>query len=312
MNSVKFSVFADLHHEPNAFMTNAKAKLALIHMRADNLEVDFLMHVGDFTHGPDCKRADAPSLVEQYNNFHIKSYHCLGNHDSDNTSFEQTLKCYDMSKDYYYFDVKGYRFIILNFNYYNEGDKDIPYSLGNYYSTTGSIGYMPKSQLEWLEQVILQSTGPCILFSHQSLEREDGISNRFEVLEMLDKCNAVKSNAVIMHINGHYHRDYIKKINDILFVDLNSCGGDYIANPHNHYPLRLRSKYKCIRNTLVVNEPIHAVVTISDDGIIDIDGMIGTYFMNVTLDMTRNDMVDPAGRTSSANVSSYHGNYKVK
>ena len=40
-------------------------------------------------------------LVEKYNNFQIPTYNCLGNHDTDNTSFEETLKLYKMENGYY-------------------------------------------------------------------------------------------------------------------------------------------------------------------------------------------------------------------
>ena len=52
MNKIKFSVFADMHHAPKSFMTNSYERLALIHKRADNENVDFIIQLGDLTHEP--------------------------------------------------------------------------------------------------------------------------------------------------------------------------------------------------------------------------------------------------------------------
>ena len=217
-----------------------------------------------------------------------------------------------MQNDYYYYDKNGYRFIVLNPNYYQADAKDINYSLGNYYSTTGSVGYLPKTQLNWLEKSILEFDGSCIIFSHQSIERVDGIANHDEVKTILENCNSVRQNAVILCVNGHYHHDYIKKINDIIYLDLNSCSFEYIAKKHHYFPYRLKRKFKGMSNTLIYNEPIHAVITIIDDGEMIIDGIKSSFYKGITVSMTKNPILDTAGRATTPDVCSYHCNYKIK
>ena len=128
---MKFSVFADLHHYPGVFMGGTDEDLAFIQKRAEDENCAFIIHAGDFTHGP----ALFPDYVEKYNNFHIPSYHCLGNHDSDKTPYDETLRRYNMPDGHYFFDNGGYRFIVCDPNYYCIDGEYIHYDMA---TTTSS------------------------------------------------------------------------------------------------------------------------------------------------------------------------------
>ena len=105
---MKFLLFSDLHHYPGVFMGGTWEHLREIQRRAEEENCEFLIHAGDFCHGPTL----VPDYVKAYNDFHIPSYHCLGNHDSDKTSYEETLKYYNMPNGYYFFDNGGSGFNI--------------------------------------------------------------------------------------------------------------------------------------------------------------------------------------------------------
>lgn len=303
MNTLTFSVFADLHHVPDAFCTFSERKLTEIQQRAKEKGSAFIIHAGDLTHGP----SQYMDFVNRYLDFEIPSYSCLGNHDSDNTSFEETLKAYRMPNDYYYFDTHGFRIVVLNLNYYEQDGEYIPYSLGNYYSTTGSVGMMPPKEMEWLREILDSSPYPCILIAHQSIEREaDGILNKEEVREIINEANRKHKNRVMMFINGHYHRDYMALKDNVLYFDLNSASYDWLENPHNFYSKELMEQYSVIQHTVFVNEGIHAVITVTDEGEINIEGMEGTYYDGITREMTDNPPYDPCGRPATAKVSSAH------
>ena len=102
---MKFLIFSDLHHVPGTFIRGTFEDLAALQQRAEKEQCDFIIHAGDFCHGPTL----VPDYVKAYNDFHIPSYHCLGNHDSDHTSYEETLKYYNMPNGYYSFDCGGCR-----------------------------------------------------------------------------------------------------------------------------------------------------------------------------------------------------------
>ncbi len=102
--------------------------------RAQEENCDFILHAGDLCHGP----AQVPELMEIFDNSPIPVYHCLGNHDTDGTAYEETLKLYHMENGYYFFDTCGYRILVLDPNYCCVNGEYIHYSLGNYFQWHGN------------------------------------------------------------------------------------------------------------------------------------------------------------------------------
>ena len=303
MKTLTFSVFTDIHHVPDAFYSRAEEKLTAIQQRAKEHGSAFIIHAGDYTHGPSAYM----DFVNRYCDFEIPSYHCLGNHDSDNTPYEETLKAYRMPNDYYYFDCQGFRIVVMNLNYYEQDGQYINYSMGNYYKTTGSVGMMPPHEMEWLRETLENSPYPCILISHQSIERDaSGALNAAEVRAILNDVNARHPRRVMLVINGHYHKDYLRIRDNIAYLDLNSCAYDWINAEHHFYPSELEKQYYAIHHTINVNEAIHAVITLTDEGEIHIDGMEGTFLYGVTREMTEEPNCDEDGRPATARVSSAH------
>jgi len=98
--NMKFSVFSDFHYNPGVFYKGTWEDMDFILQRAEAENVDFIIHAGDFCHGP----STVPDFVKHYNEFKIPTYHCLGNHDTDTTSYEETLNLYNMEDGHYYFD----------------------------------------------------------------------------------------------------------------------------------------------------------------------------------------------------------------
>lgn len=260
-----------------------------------------MIHAGDFCHGA----SNHQEFVRTYNDFHIKSYHCIGNHDADGTSIEEVIKYYNMPNDYYYFDCKGYRIIVLNSNYYYDNGKYYNYSLGNNLKHSGDCwDYIPPEQLSWFEKTVQESKYPCIIISHHSIERDDAsIKNRKEVLEIINSANKRKSGSVILCINGHYHRDYIRILDNVVFFDMNSVQYDYVRNAHNCYPEELHKKYSMLDHSICYNDPLFAIVTV-EGNTITIDGKESSFYMGVTHEMTGNDLLDWSRRPSTARIQS--------
>lgn len=288
---MKFSIFADLHHLPGVFMGGTYDDLDLIEQRAVKENCSFIIHAGDFSHGP----AHVTDYVERYNNLSIPTYHCLGNHDSDKTSYAETLRLYNMPDGHYFFDNGGYRFIICDPNYYYVNGEYIHYDLGNYYKYGAYRDYMPPDQLEWLRETIDSSEYPCVLISHESFERPDGVQNREEVLAIINEANREKPHSVILCINGHHHRDFIRILDNVCYFDLNSASYDWVSIKHNCYPEELCREYSLLSNTVVYNDPIHAVITLEGTSI-TIEGMESTMFMGINREHTENPIYDGAGR----------------
>ena len=179
---MKFLMFADLHYGPRVFYPATVDTVRFFQKRAVEEGCDFILHAGDLCHGP----SRVPELMAVCDSSPVPFYHCLGNHDTDGTPLEDTLKYYHMPDGHYCFDCKGYRFIILDPNYCYVNGKYIHYDMGNYFQWPGNRDHTPPEQLQWLETTVDESPYPCILVSHDSYEREKGGARQFrEVQEII-------------------------------------------------------------------------------------------------------------------------------
>ena len=282
MQKVKFSVFADIHIEDH-WAPDSIGRLNAILDRAKKENVDFVIHCGDF-----CTPPDYPNALEIYNNFEIPTYHVLGNHDLDKRPLEDVVKAFGMPHEYYYFDKNGFRFIVLNENYCRVDGVDIPYSSGNYFKLGPYRDYISQEQVEWLDDVVMSSPYPMVVFSHGSLQIEDinadAVKNREDVQNIFRKAHK-NGKRVLMCINGHFHTDYMRIYEHVCYFDLNSATMYCVCDkhePHNKFGEEFHKKHPGSAHLAIYNDPIHAVVTISDDGCIEIEGMESSFFMGVS------------------------------
>lgn len=304
MNEIKFSVFGDTQHYPNVFYTNVPERLEKIRQRAVANNVDMVIHVGDFCHGPS-KMMD---VVEQYHSFPMPVYHTTGNHEYDLNTLEEVIKAYKLKNTYYYFDKKGFRFIVIDTNNMRIDGKLVHYENGNYFKVpkNGDVAAIGKEQMQWIEETVMSSIYPCVIFSHHSLERIDsGLSEKEmkELWDMLDRVNSDKQR-VLMAINGHHHRDFLRIFKNVAFFDINSAAMEWLAEPHDKFPKELTDKYSLMAHSLIFSEPIHAIVTLKEDGAIKIEGMKSGYFMNVDAETIGRNTADKVGRICTSEVLS--------
>jgi hypothetical protein len=301
MNRVTFSCFADFHYYPGVFYCEGEERLQKIIDRAKENKADFILHLGDFCSTP----LQSESLIRAYNTCGIPAYHVLGNHDADLCTKEEAVTAYGMPHNYYYFDIHGFRFIVFDPNYCLVDGEYVPYSKGNYFKTPTCRDYVPGNQITWLGEIIFSSPYPCILLSHSSLERtRNGIRNRDKILSMIKEANREKRK-VIMCINGHYHRDFIRIWDNVVYYDVNSATMDWLENPHHDlFPPDYYAKYKRMGNLVVFNDPVHPIITLSEDGTVDIKGMESSFLCGISREMTDNSPTDAADRPCEPRVGS--------
>lgn len=299
---MKFSIFSDFHYAPGSFDYDGEEKLEKLRMiqrRAEKENASFIIHAGDLCHAP----SKVPELIELYNNFHIPSYHCLGNHDTDGTDLEEVLRLYKMEDVQYFFDCEGYRFIVFDPNYSNINGEFVHFNLGNYYKTPNERDWISPENIEWMRKVIEDSPYPCILIGHSSFERPDGVKNRKDVLEMIKSVNEKRKHSVLMVINGHFHRDYLRILDGVCHFELNSTSYEWVGVPHNHYPEELCKKASALSRIVMYNDPVHAVITL-EGTTVTIDGMESSFFMGIGREHTDVPYLDAAGRECTPHVSS--------
>ena len=297
---MKFSLFSDFHHLPGYFMRGTYEDMDFIFRRALAENASFIIHTGDLTHGP----SDDPDFLHFCNHAPLPFYHVLGNHDSDHTLFEETMQLYGLTTGHYFFDCEGYRFIACDPNYYLLNGEYYHHRTGDFRNPDAERYFMPPEQLKWLEQTIADAPHPCILLSHESFEREaDGVKNLMAVRKIINDANRRKPHSVILCINGHHHRDNIRIIDNVCYMEINSTSYEWIDNAYTGFPHELYEKYKGIGHTLMYNDPIHAIITL-EGTTITVDGMESSMFMGISSEHVTDPEFDLMGRPVTPRVQS--------
>lgn len=315
--AMKFLMFSDLHYHPGFLYGPDADTLRALQKRAEDAGCDFIIHAGDFCYGPSL----IPDFVEDYNSFHIPSYHCLGNHDCDRTPYVDVLKYYDLENGYYYFDCKGYRMIVLDTNYYKEGDEFVHYEMRSQFDHPQQLDSLPPEELEWLFSTVNESPYPCLIISHASFERECVLAKDEEemialsheanasiyaqqIRDFVREVNKKSPHKVLMLMNGHHHKDFLRIIDNVLYWDVNSTRYEWVCDePHDKFPKELCKQHKLANHTVVFNDPLSAVVTV-EGTTITIEGMETTTFMDVTRESVGDWVLDRSGRPTRARIQS--------
>ena len=297
---MKFLVFSDFHYDPGYFLCTGLRGLADMQACAREEGCDFIVQLGDFCHGV----SGVPELLAAYNDFDVPSYHVLGNHDAERDSFANTVRAYGMPHEYYFFDVAGYRMIVLNPNYFADGDRFVHYELVNWRGHDATRDVIPPEQIAWLRETVASSPYPCVLLSHQSLERVDGVRNREEVLEIINAANRRKKGSVLLCINGHYHRDNLRILDGVCYLDLNSASIDWVEKAHYSFPTELHEQVKKLHHLVVFEQPLYAIVEI-EGSTIDIKGTSSPMLYGVDyVKATGSPCYDRCGRPFTQSIQS--------
>jgi len=284
------------------FMGGTVEDMRFIQQRAVDAGVSFIIHAGDLTHGP----SEFPEYVRLYSDCPMPVYHALGNHDTDHTPLAETLRLYNMPDGHYFFDCEGYRFIVCDPNYCLIDGKYIHYDMGNYYAHEAQRDWMPPEQLAWLRETIDGSPFPCVLISHASFEREaDGVQNQMAVRRIINEANRRKPGSVLMCMNGHYHRDFVRILDNVCYMDVNSGTGEYVDVRHECYGKELHDAIPGLKCLVCYDPlPVYCVVTV-EGTTITVDGMEGGLLQGITREMTGNKRFDPAGRETTGGIQSF-------
>jgi hypothetical protein len=306
--SFKVCVFADIHYQPGVYVNDTPEFLEKILARAERENCDMVIHLGDFVH--DVNEPRARAYVEKYNASRVPAFHVIGNHDQDGCPHADTLAAYRLERGYYSVDKGGFRFVVLDPNYIREPDgRFIHFDKGNYHrrSPKSTINWIPPDQLTWLEQTVVGSPYPCIVFSHQSFERAPNgacVLNKYDVQKIFRKANARKRGTVRLVVNGHMHVDNLRLLDNILYWDVNSASNQWYAKTHGKYPAEYLKTHDRAQHNIGWAEPLSAILTLTPGGGIRIDGAKADYLFGVTPRMAGLPEFDNHGRDIRPEISS--------
>lgn len=276
MTRCTFLAFGDLHHYPGEFLDDKQERWDKIVRRSVEENAEFIVGLGDYVHEPANNGAFAVQMMTSPKEL----YCCLGNHDTEHSSLETVLPLYRMPHNYYFFERSGYRFVVLDANYTLNDGQYLHYNPGVENRT--KRGVLPPEQLAWLEQTLTESECPCILLSHHSIERPDGMLNREAVWEILNRVNTAHPHRVLLCINGHHHRDHCTVINGVCCLDLNSAAYQYINPPFPRYADDVLALAHGMAYTMNFSEPLSALISLTGDTRISIRGLTGAFLFDLT------------------------------
>ena len=287
MSRIKFTVFSDLHHHPAWYKSDAPERLKAIQLRALKNNSEFLLHLGDFSHKPSA----CPELIRQFKEFQIPGFFVLGNHEFDIESYENVLKAMFLENGYYFFDHGGFRFVIMDENWFS----DFPgvffhYSERNYFDHARGRDCMPPEEVEWVRQTVMESPYPCILASHAAITYAPsgkGVQCSEEIEQIIRESQGTPGQ-VILCLNGHYHRSGLDIINGVPRLDVNSATFNWVSKPHDLYPEKEWYKqYECLGNMIIYEKPLSAEIEIDSlTQTIRITGAEGKFLHDVTTEAT--------------------------
>lgn len=212
----------------------------------------------------------------------------------------------DGSVGYYYYDVNGFRIVCADSNYsYNPNTSAWEHNPTGSYGTPDGNQYgnsFGPVQLAWIESVLTDAADRglhCIFFSHASVSGIWSSSPDAEaVREIFVKANDVCDGTVLMAINGHLHKNHVQKREGVLYLDMNTVhnglwSGDQTTGHYTDQTFpqatydnegnKTGSVQKKVSeltqaiNTWFFTEPLSAVVTVSSDGTIEIEGSTTTW-----------------------------------
>ncbi len=306
--TVKFLAFSDIHYRfsPRP-REQTVANLEKIIARAKRANVDFVVQLGDSSEMP----AEDADFIAMLGKFGRPCHTVFGNHEWDKTPYDQVLAAFGMKSPHHSFEVKGWKFIACDPNYFKEADGCHHYSNGNHRSRSKDalMSYMPEEQIEWLKGEIATASGPVVIMSHQSFDRDRGsVPNCAAVRRVIDEANARTPGKVRLVMNGHHHCDYLSFRRGVPYLELNSASYNWLGQKFSHacYSKEFAKKYPSAVHTIVYEGPLSVVVTLGMDGTLRIEGDQCGYFENVTPEKAKVPP-DNMGRIVTAEVSSFAG-----
>lgn len=279
MKEIKFAVFTDLHYD---HIHDGDRRIQYYIDSVKNHNIDFMVELGDLCY-PFRKNK---LILEKLKQSGVPCYYVIGNHDSDLYIKEEVMNFLGLNKNYYSFIVGNVKFIILDACYIKRKDGYETYFISNYNKTTDAYPYIPPEELTWLKNELEDEEKYYLVFSHHSLVnnfKKRGVYNREEVRKILEDRN-INRKQVLLCMNGHDHGDALYEINGIHYYTLNSMSYIWhgIKETFN-YSESIHAKYTYLKDMIFYEEGLHTIVTVSEDGHVMIEGMLGHY-QNITSD----------------------------
>ena len=236
---------------------------------------------------------------------------------------------YDPYIAYYYFESEGFRIVCIDTQYsFNPTTQEYEHNYSGSYGAP-STNTLPRSlgpvQLEWLEKVLTEAAEediPCIVVGHDRFF-DFGLtttsSDADTVRGIFKKVNDMNPGTVLMCVNGHVHADNQGVSEGVFYFDTNCTrNGVFVKQNQTIYTSEQTftyeqydpdgnlesvtqeppTKFSAGDNTWFYADPLSAVVTINEYGVITVDGTESTWAYGV-VPSTASEVTGKVPRISS-------------
>lgn len=258
---VTFAVISDLHQD---IAHDAEERLSTFLCAANDNQVDFIIELGDFC----MPKEENKPFLKLWLDYVGEKYMVLGNHDMDNCPKEVVMQFTGMANRYYSFDKGEFHFIVLDANNIYDGEKFIPYENGNYFSYGEKVSYVDPEQIEWLKEDLQSTDKRCIIFSHQSFECSS--QNREEIRKIFeDENERAGYKKVVVAFSGHDHTNYMKEINGIAYIQINSASNQWVGEKYacrERFSEEINRKRPALKYTIPYKDALYGIVTLTGNG----------------------------------------------
>ena len=166
---------------------------------------DFVIENGDFVDGRDRRGEEGFHIAKVFfDQIEAPKYHVLGNHEAESMSKDRWGEIVGRDSTHYYFDIKGYRVVVLDASFYQKPETG---EIVDITSETPEAwkAFINKEQLVWLDQTLKDAENhKKIIFIHQPPFNETVGRERGETFTNPEELRTVLSeNDVLAVFSGH-------------------------------------------------------------------------------------------------------------
>ena len=320
---MKFAVLADYHYKKGMYIPPVSS-LEKILKRGADANVDFVIHLGDFSND----YVGSPEVINLYMNnpYGLPVYGVYGNHEletgnkmsyvNENLCNRPVIRPDGDRIGYWYTDIQNFRLIGLDTNYSLRPDGEWERNLDGSHcparvnSCWNSLG---PAQLDWLRETVsdaARQNKKVLVFSHAAISGEwQSTPDAAQARDIL----CAHPGTVLLAANGHLHTDHFAVIDDIAYWDVNVVqNGGWRPHEGYHYtedmtytfqdfdqegnPSGLAQELpinsmKQAKNTWFFRDPLSAIVSVTENGEIHIEGAKSSWVYDVEPDWSESGML---------------------
>ena len=186
---------------------------------AEQWGAELVINLGDL-HPKSLETGPGAQVVQAWQAWPEQKIAVMGNHDDDYVDTADYLREMGMPSPFYSRVVNGWTFVVL----YSGDPATPPGTPFDECDTDQNTEYLHESQLNWLEDKLIEAAGPCIVLVHNGVTSLEQLVPPPAFRSILNDVNAQSPDPkVIACFWGHKHRTAITQEAGVQYIMVNSA-----------------------------------------------------------------------------------------